>query len=156
MAKSKANIVQKIPGAAAPRPSRAQAEEAVRTLIRWAGDDSDRPGMAETPARLLAFYDEFFKGYERGAADYDSPPADDLDYGDFILVRDIRLLSFCEHHMLPATGFAHIAYIPGEKLAGIGTIARLAAESARRFTTQEALTARINGLMNEAFAPTAV
>ncbi len=133
-----------------------EAREAVRTLIRWAGDDPDRPGLQDTPARVLQFYREFFSGYNAEPAHYINSIANDVTYDDFIMVKDIRLTSFCEHHMLPASGFAHIAYVPGKAVAGIGTIARIAADCARRLTTQEAITEEIASLMNESFAPKGV
>ena len=147
MAKSKA--INK-PGA---NESREEAREAVRTLIRWAGDDPDRAGMIETPDRVLRFYEEFFTGYGAKTEDYTGSIANDIVYDDFILVKDIRIASFCEHHLLPATGSAHIAYIPGGNIAGIGTLARIASDCARRFTTQEAITTDIAAMMTQAFAP---
>ncbi len=150
MGKSKA--INKI-AATAQKPSRAQAEEAVRTLISWAGDDPQRAGMAQTPQRVLAFYEEFFKGYGLSPSDYAESIANDVSFDDFIMVSDIKIVSFCEHHMLPATGTAHIAYIPGEKVAGIGTIAKIAADCAARFTTQEDLTQQIADTVQSAFCP---
>jgi len=143
-------------GGAANRPDAATAEEAVRTLIRWAGDDPDRPGMQQTPQRLLAFYKEFFTGYAATPAAFAGSIANDVSCGDFILVRDINLVSFCEHHMLPATGTAHIAYVPGERVPGLGAIARIADICARRFTTQETLTSDIAAMIEGAFAPAGI
>lgn len=133
-----------------------EAREAVRTLIRWAGDDPDRPALQDTPARVLEFFSEFFTGYDKNAADYEGSIANDVAYDDFIMVRDITLASFCEHHMLPATGTAHIAYIPKDKVAGIGTIARIAEDCARRLSTQEAVTNDIAAIIDQAFAPQGV
>ncbi len=138
------------------KPARDEAREAVRTLIRWAGDDPDRAGLRATPDTVLDFYARFFTGYNSSAASYKDSVAQGLRYDDMIMVRDIRVSSFCEHHMLPAQGHIHIAYIPGAAVAGIGTIARLAADCARRLTTQEALCEDIVGLMDEAFAPKGV
>lgn len=135
------------------RPPEHEAHEAVRTLIRWAGDDPDRPGMRKTPERVLAFYRDFFAGYNARPEDYGTSVAEGAEGGNFILVRDIALISFCEHHMLPAHGTAHIAYIPGETVPGIGAVARLAADCAARLTTQESLTAAIAAMMDRAFAP---
>ncbi len=125
-------------------------------MIRWAGDDPDRPGMADTPAQVLAFYEEFFKGYGKQAADYAGSIANDTTFEDFILVKDINIASFCEHHMLPATGTAHIAYIPGQAVAGIGTLARIAEDCARRLSTQETVTSEIISMINEAFVPAGI
>lgn len=138
------------------KPLPAEAREAVRTLIRWAGDDPDRPGMQDTPQRLLQFYEDFFRGYDAAPADFAGSIANDVACEDFIMVRDIDFVSFCEHHMLPATGAAHIAYIPGKIVPGIGAIARIADTCARRFTTQETLTAEIAAMVNSAFAPAGV
>lgn len=129
------------------------AKEAVRTLIRWAGDDPDRPGMHDTPERVLEFYRAFFTGYTRGPSDYKGGVANDIAYDDFILVKDIRIMSFCEHHMLPATGTAHIAYIPGKTVPGLGTIARIAADCAAKFTTQESITDDILHTVHSSFTP---
>ena len=133
-----------------------QAQQAVRALIKWAGDDPDRPGMDKTPQRVLDFYRAFFKGYGKTASDYSASIANDVEYDDFILVKDIQLQSFCEHHLLPATGIAHIAYIPDENVAGLGTIARIIDDCARRFTTQEAIINDAVALIEQAFAPNGI
>lgn len=133
-------------------PGREEALEAVRTLIRWAGDDPDRPGMRDTPERVLAFYDAFFSGYETGDVSLAGLPGE-AAYEDFILIRDIKLASFCEHHMLPATGTAHIAYVPNGKIAGFGALGRIAARRASRFTTQEAITNGIIADMEASLSP---
>ncbi len=138
------------------KPPPEEAREAVRTLIRWAGDDPDRPGMAETPQRLLKFYSEFFTGYASAPEDFSGSIANDTACKEFILIRDIEIVSFCEHHLLPASGMAHIAYIPGENVPGIGAIARIADACARRFTTQETLTGDIAAMVESAFAPAGV
>lgn len=143
-------------GKAIHQPDEAQAREAVRTLIRWAGDDPDRPGLADTPTRVLAFYREFFTGYGQEAGSCGGGFADDAATTGFILVRDIKLESFCEHHMLPATGRAHIAYVPDGTLAGIGSIARIAAGLARRLTVQERLGRDIAEAIEAAFSPRGV
>ncbi|MCB9990316.1 MAG: GTP cyclohydrolase I FolE [Rhodospirillales bacterium] len=134
-------------------PDRETARQAVRTLIRWAGDDPDRPGMAATPDRVLDFYTQFFTGYAAKAEEYSASTADALSYDDAVLIKDIPIASFCEHHMLPAAGHAHIAYIPGKTVAGIGTLARIAKDCAARFTTQEAITTDIINMIEQSFAP---
>lgn len=138
------------------KPQPAEAREAVRTLIRWAGDDPDRPGMQDTPERLLRFYEEFFSGYRSRPGDFAGSIANDVACEEFVLITDIEIASFCEHHLLPATGVAHIAYIPGTGVPGIGAVARIADACARRFTTQEALTADTAAMMESAFAPAGV
>ncbi|PJB70865.1 MAG: GTP cyclohydrolase I FolE [Alphaproteobacteria bacterium CG_4_9_14_3_um_filter_47_13] len=132
------------------------ALEAVRTLIRWGGDDPDRAGLQDTPARVLAFYKDFFSGRDIAPANYAGSLAPDVTYDDLILIRDIRLVSFCEHHMLPASGRAHIAYIPDQKIAGLGSFAKIAAFCSRRFTTQEAITNDIIEMIQTAFSPCGV
>ena len=132
-----------------------QITEAIRTLIRLAGDDPDRPELEKTPQRVADFYREFFSSNADTQQRYDSI-ANDVPYEDFILVRNIKLNSFCEHHMLPAYGHANIAYLPKDKLAGLGTIARIADDCARRLTTQEAITKNIISNINEAFSPAGI
>lgn len=135
------------------RPGRAQAEEAVRTLIRWAGDDPARAGLRQTPARVADFYRDFFKGYDLCAEEFSASTAPGAAGGDIVLVGGIAIATFCEHHMLPAEGTASVAYIPGAAVAGLGAVARIAQYCAARLTTQEDLTAAIAQAMEQAFAP---
>ena len=140
-----------------PRPSRAQAEAAVRMLIAYAGDDPAREGLIDTPRRVVAAYDELFGGYH-------ADPADVLDrtfseigtYDDLVLVRDIPFYSHCEHHVMPFTGKAHIAYTPTERVVGLSKIARLIDVYARRLQTQEHLTSQIATAIDEILAPRGV
>ncbi len=137
-----------------PRPSREEAEEAVRVLIRWAGDDPAREGLLETPKRVAKAYGEFFRGY-------DDDPAEVLNrvfqevagYDDMVLVRDIDFSSHCEHHMVPFVGRAHIAYYPSEGVVGLSKLARLVDVYARRLQTQETMTAQIVAALDEALKP---
>lgn len=126
------------------RPSREQAEEAVRVLLRWAGDDPDREGLKETPRRVANAYEEFFRGYRESAAEALSRVFEEVEgYDDLVLVRDIPFVSHCEHHVVPFAGKAHIAYYPTGGVVGLSKLARLVDVYARRLQTQEAMTAQI-------------
>jgi GTP cyclohydrolase I len=126
------------------RPSREEAEAAVRTLIRWAGDNPDREGLRDTPHRVAKAYEQLFSGYaEDPAAVLDRVFEDVEGYGDIVLVRDIPFHSHCEHHMVPFFGKAHIAYYPSEGVVGLSKLARLVDLFARRLQTQEAMTVQI-------------
>ena len=130
--------------AAPARPSRAEAEADVRTLIRWAGDDPDREGLAGTPERVVAAFEEFYAGYRENPADLIGCSfADAAGYDDMVLVRDIPFHSHCEHHMVPFFGRAHVAYYPAGGVIGLSRFARLVDAFARRLQTQERLTAQI-------------
>ena len=139
------------------RPSRAQAEAAVRTLIAYAGDDPAREGLIDTPRRVVAAYDELFGGYH-------ADPADVLDrtfseigtYDDLVLVRDIPFYSHCEHHIMPFVGRAHVAYLPVERVVGLSKIARLIDVYARRMQTQEHLNSQIITTIDEVLKPRGV
>ena len=126
------------------RPSRHEAEEAVRTLLAWAGDDPARPGLAETPARVVDAYGEYFSGYKADAqAELAVTFEDPAGYKDMIMLSGIRFESHCEHHIAPFYGFAHVAYIPGGRIVGLSKIARIVEIFARRLQTQESLTCEI-------------
>jgi GTP cyclohydrolase I len=140
-----------------PRPSRAEAEAAVRTLIAYAGDDPAREGLVDTPRRVVAAYDELFGGYH-------ADPVDVLDrtfseigtYDDLVLVRDIPFYSHCEHHIMPFVGRAHVAYLPVERVVGLSKIARLIDVYARRMQTQEHLNSQIITAIDEVLKPRGV
>ena len=145
--------------AAAPvqRPSRAEAEEAVRTLIRWAGDDPAREGLLETPHRVVKSYEEFFAGYQADPADVLRRTFEETDgYDEIVLLRDIRLESYCEHHMVPIIGKVHVAYLPDKRVVGISKLARLVEAFARRLQIQEKMTAQIANTINEVLQPKGV
>lgn len=130
--------------AARPRPSRAEAEAAVRTLIAFIGDDPDREGLRETPARVARAYGELFSGYAQDpGAILDRVFEEVAGYDDMVLVRDIAFTSHCEHHMAPFVGKAHVAYFPTEGVVGLSKLARLVDAYARRLQTQEAMNAQI-------------
>ena len=139
------------------RPSRDDAEEAVRTLIRWAGDDPARSGLIDTPKRVVNSYNDFFKGYEQDPVKVLSRIFDeDSGYDDMVMLRDIDINSHCEHHMIPFLGKAHIAYFPTGKVVGISKLARVVEIYSRRLQTQETMTAQITGAIDEALQPKGV
>ena len=135
----------KSPAAPLTRPTREEAEAAVRTLLLWTGDDPDREGLRDTPRRVVRAYEEFFSGYEEDPANVLARVFEEVHgYDDLVLVRDIPFSSHCEHHMVPFVGKAHIGYYPGEDgVIGLSKLARLVEVFARRLQTQEALTAQV-------------
>lgn len=137
------------------RPTRAQAEEAVRTLLAWAGDDPHREGLRDTPRRVVEAYGEYFAGYGLDpVAILREPLMDDIPgFSDMVIVRNIRVTSHCEHHVSPFEGRANIAYVPAGRLVGLSRFARAVDALARRLQTQEALTAQITAAIDEALAP---
>ena len=137
--------------------TQAQAEDAVRTLIRWAGDDPDREGLKETPARVAKSYAELFAGYESNPRDYLERTFEEVGgYDELVILRDIRLVSFCEHHMLPFLGKAHVAYLPRDRVVGISKLARVVNGFARRLQIQEKLTAEIAQAIQDILQPKGV
>ena len=158
-------VVKKIPAArpilgAGPnidRPSRAEAEEAVRTLIAWAGDDPSREGLLDTPERVANAYREFFQGYEVWPIEVLSRTFDEVGgYDDIVMLRDIDLNSHCEHHMVPFIGKAHIAYFPSDQVVGLSKLARVVEIYARRLQTQETMTAQIALTIDKVLKPLGV
>jgi GTP cyclohydrolase I len=139
------------------RPDRAEAEAAVRTLIRWAGDDPDREGLADTPSRVVRSYEEFFSGYDADPVEILARTFEETDgYDEMVLLRDIRLESHCEHHMVPIIGKIHVAYLPDRRVVGISKLARVVEIYARRLQIQEKLTAQIANTINETLQPKGV
>lgn len=139
------------------RPSRKDAEEAVRTLIAWAGDDPDREGLRDTPKRVVKAYREFFKGYEECPVGVLSKTFEEVGgYDDIVMLRDIDLNSHCEHHMVPFIGKAHVAYYPSDKVVGISKLARVVEIYARRLQTQETMTAQIAETIDRVLRPRGV
>lgn len=149
-----------LPRSAAPaseRPSRAEAEAAVRTLIRWAGDDPEREGLVGTPDRVVRSYEEFFAGYETDPVELLQRTFEETDgYDEMVLLRDIRLESYCEHHMVPIVGKAHIAYLPRRRVVGISKLARVVDAYAKRLQIQEKMTSQIANTLNEVLDPLGV
>jgi len=136
------------------RPSREEAEAAVRTLIRWAGDDPAREGLQDTPRRVTKAFGEFFSGYEEDAAHVLKKVFHDVgDYNDMVLVKDIPFSSHCEHHMVPFVGKAHIAYFPSNGVVGLSKLARVVDIFAKRLQTQETMTSQIVNAIDEALKP---
>jgi GTP cyclohydrolase I len=138
------------PLAAERRPTREEAEAAVKTLIAWAGDDPHREGLQNTPRRVVNAYEELYSGYGHDPAEVLTATFKDISgYEDMVLVRDIPIYSHCEHHMLPFVGKAHIAYYPVDGVVGISKLARLVDLYARRLQTQESLTAQISNALEQ-------
>lgn len=138
-------------------PSRQQAEEAVRTLIAWAGDDPEREGLLDTPKRVVNAYKEFFAGYDVDPTKILGKTFEEVEgYNDMVLLKDMRLESHCEHHMVPFLGKAHIAYIPDKKIVGISKIARLLDVFGKRLQTQETMTAQIADTIEKVLKPKGV
>ena len=147
--------------AAAPlktnRPSQKDAEDAIRTLIRWAGDDPTREGLLETPARVARAYKEFFRGYGVDPEGVLKRTFEETDgYDEMIVLKDMRFESHCEHHMAAIIGRAHIAYLPSKRVVGISKLARLLDVYAKRLQIQEKLTAQIANTLNEVLQPRGV
>ena len=141
---------------AAP-PTQAQAEDAVRTLIRWAGDDPGREGLVDTPARVTRSYRELFSGYGVDPRDYLERTFEEVGgYDELVVLRDIRVVSFCEHHMLPVIGRAHVGYLPTHRVVGISKLARVVNGFARRLQIQEKLTAEIAQAIQDILQPQGV
>ena len=136
------------------KPSRSDAEAAVRTLIRWAGDDPDREGLVDTPDRVVRSYEEFFSGYAADPKAILERTFEEVEgYDEIVLLRDIRLASHCEHHMVPILGKAHVAYMPHRRVVGISKLARLVEAYAKRLQIQEKLTSQVANAINETLQP---
>ena len=139
------------------RPSRSEAEAAVRTLIEWAGDDPDREGLLDTPGRVVRAYEELFSGYESDPREYLERTFEEVaGYDELVVLRDIRVVSFCEHHMLPFLGKAHVGYLPSDRVVGISKLARVVHGFARRLQIQEKLTSEIAGAIHDILQPKGV
>ena len=139
------------------RPTQSEAEAAVRTLIEWAGDDPDREGLLDTPMRVAKAYKELFSGYETDPREYLERTFDEVGgYDELVVLRDIRVVSFCEHHMLPFLGKAHVGYLPSNRVVGISKLARVVHGFARRLQIQEKLTAEIAGAIHDILHPKGV
>ena len=139
------------------RPTKQQAEEAVKTLISWIGDDPSREGLIDTPKRVVKAYKEFFLGYNSNPEEILERTFEEVGgYDDIVLLKDMRLESHCEHHMVPFIGKAHIAYLPDKKVIGISKTARLLDIFAKRLQTQETLTAQIGNALDKALKPQGV
>jgi GTP cyclohydrolase IA len=139
------------------RPTREQAEAAVRTLIEWAGDDPDREGLRDTPGRVVRAYEEFFAGYLQDPNDILKRTFTEVEgYDEMIVMNDIRFESHCEHHMVPIIGKVHIGYLPDTRVIGISKLARLVEVYARRLQVQEKMTVQIADTLQEVLQPKGV
>ena len=139
------------------RPSQQEAEEAVRVLLRWAGDDPTREGLIETPARVAKAYRELFAGYDMAPEDVLGRTFEEVaGYDDMVLVKDIPFYSHCEHHMVPIIGKAHVAYMPDGRVLGLSKIARVVEIYGRRLQTQETMTAQIARAIDDTLNPRGV
>ena len=139
------------------RPSREEAEAAVRTLLRWTGDNPEREGLIDTPARMVKAYSEMFSGYDENPADELGRTFEEVaGYDDMVLVKDITFHSHCEHHVVPIIGKAHVAYLPDSKVVGLSKIARVVHIFARRLQTQETMTAQIANCIQDVLNPRGV
>lgn len=159
-AKKHLNVAQLANDEAKPasdKPSRAEAEDAVRTLLRWAGDDPAREGLVDTPKRVASAYEEFFAGYQADPTEILQRTFEETDgYDEIVVLKDIRLESHCEHHMVPIIGVAHVAYLPHRRVVGISKLARVVETYAKRLQIQEKLTAQVANTINEVLEPKGV
>lgn len=136
------------------RPTREEAEAAVRTLIRWAGDDPGREGLLGTPDRVVRSYEEFFGGYRVDPVDFLKRTFEEVEgYDEMVVLRNIRFESYCEHHMVPIVGMAHVAYLPRHRVVGISKLARVVEAYAKRLQIQEKMTAQIANTVEEVLQP---
>ncbi|HST76489.1 MAG TPA: GTP cyclohydrolase I FolE [Acetobacteraceae bacterium] len=141
----------------ARRPTEQEAEEAVRVLLRWAGDDPEREGLLDTPSRVVRSFTEFFAGYEEDPVSILERTFEETDgYDEIVLLRDIRVESHCEHHLRPIIGRAHVAYLPGTRVVGISKLARVVDAYAKRLQIQEKLTAQIANTIQDVLQPRGV
>ena len=139
------------------KPSREEAEEAVRTLICWTGDDPDREGLIETPKRVVKAYEEFFEGYDMDPEEVLKKTFEEVQgYDDAVIVRNIRVESHCEHHIVPIIGVAHVGYIPNNRVVGISKLARVIEIFGKRLQTQETMTAQIADTIQKVLEPKGV
>ncbi|MEE8084766.1 MAG: GTP cyclohydrolase I FolE [Alphaproteobacteria bacterium] len=136
------------------RPSQAAAEDAVRTLIRWAGDDPSREGLLGTPDRVVRAWQEFYRGYDEDPYEILARTFEEIEgYDEMVVLKDIRFESHCEHHLLPIIGVAHVAYLPNTRVVGVSKLARLVEAYAKRLQIQEKMTAQIAAAIDEVLRP---
>ncbi len=146
-----------VAGTSEPRPTREEAEAAVRTLLRWAGDNPTREGLVDTPSRVVRSYEEFFAGYDVDPVALLERTFEETEgYDEIVLLRDIRLESHCEHHMVPILGRAHVAYLPHRRVVGISKLARVVEAYSKRLQIQEKLTAQIANTIQDVLEPRGV
>ena len=139
------------------KPTREEAEAAVRTMLAWTGDNPDREGLVETPKRVVRAYEQFFAGYEMDPKEVLSKVFEEVEgYDEMVIVKDIRVESHCEHHMVPILGKAHVGYLPNKRIVGISKLARVVDIFGKRLQTQEVMTAQIANVINEVLEPRGV
>jgi len=139
------------------KPTREQAEDAVRTLLRWAGDDPEREGLVDTPGRVVRAYEEWFRGYDIDPLEYLQRTFEEVGgYDEMVVLRNIPFESYCEHHVAPIIGKAHVGYIPTDRVVGISKLARVVHGYAKRLQVQEKLTAQIAQAITDVLAPQGV
>ena len=149
--------ISRIPTKNLERPSRKEAEDAVHTLLRWAGEDPSREGLTDTPKRVAEAYEDWFSGYKEDPVKYLERTFEEVDgYDEMIVLRDITFESHCEHHMAPIIGKAHVGYLPNNKIVGISKLARVVEAFARRFQVQEKMTAQIANCIQDVLKPKGV
>ncbi len=145
------------PAKSLPRPTQQQAEDAIRTLLLWAGDDPNREGLLDTPKRVAKAYREWFCGYEEDPAELLARSFEEVEgYDEMVVLRDIRVESMCEHHMCPIIGKAHVGYLPNGRVVGISKLARVVEAFGKRLQIQEKLTAQVANVINEVLQPKGV
>ena len=136
------------------KPTREEAEAAVRTMLAWTGDNPDREGLVETPKRVVRAYEQFFAGYEMDPKEVLSKVFEEVEgYDEMVIVKDIRVESHCEHHIIPILGKAHVGYLPNKRIVGISKLARVVDIFGKRLQTQEVMTAQIANVINEVLEP---
>ncbi len=152
-----ARKITQIPARNIERPSREEAEKAVHTLIRWAGEDPSREGLVDTPRRVAQAYEDWFSGYSEDPISFLQRTFEEVDgYDEIIVLKDITFESHCEHHMAPIIGKAHVGYLPNNKVVGISKLARVVEAFARRFQVQEKMTAQIANCIEDVLKPKGV
>ena len=157
MVVSKANLQTARAAVADDRPSREEAEDAIRTLLKWAGDDPEREGLRETPARVARAFEDWFAGYAMDPEDYLARTFEEVaGYDDMVVLRDIRFESHCEHHLAPIIGRAHVGYLPTSRVVGISKLARVVEAFARRLQVQEKMNAQIARCIQKVLQPKGV
>ena len=139
------------------KPTREEAEAAVRTMLAWTGDNPDREGLVETPKRVVRAYEQFFAGYEMDPKEVLSKVFEEVEgYDEMVIVKDIRVESHCEHHIVPILGKAHVGYLLNKRIVGISKLARVVDIFGKRLQTQEVMTAQIANVINEVLEPKGV
>jgi GTP cyclohydrolase I len=151
------NKLAKVSPADTPAPSRSEAEDAVRTLLRWAGDDPERDGLIETPSRVVRAFEEYFRGYQQDPEEILHKTFEEIEgYDEMIVLRGIRFESHCEHHLAPIIGHAWVGYIPNGRVVGISKLARLVEAYAKRLQIQEKMTSQIANAIEQVLHPQGV